>query len=229
MTMATSAIASVMSRLKQARIHRGARRGPPGRRRLAGADWCTISSGWTCVQVAGEVTGGATGELPGGKAGACGAAAGAPPAAGSDAGDGLAAASRRAGSATWGLSMGLSLNSDREQAEDDHVKAELRDRRMAEQLLEAAQTQERSQSEKDGERHRRIGHERRDEDAAEDQLGKCVHHDRAPTVSAPERFAASMTIAATASSLLTSSASALSAPALFFSATDTPRRRCVSS
>src|SRR6516164_4021956 len=226
--MAASAIASVMSRLKQARIHRSASRSPPVQRRLAGADWRAISSGWGCVQVAGEVSG----EASGGGTGACGAAAGALSAAGADA-DGLAAASRKLGSATRGrskrLSMGLSLNGDREQAEDDHVKAELGDRRMAEQLLETAQTQDRSQSEKDGERHHRIGHERRDEDAAEDQLGKCVHHDRAPTVSAPERFAASMTIAATASSLLTSSASALSAPALFFSATDTPRRRCVSS
>src|SRR6516164_7630381 len=228
MTMATSAIASVMSRLKQARIHRGARRGPPGRRRLAGADWCTISSGWTCVQVAGEVTGGATGELPGGKAGACGAAAGAPRAAGSDAGDGLASTSRRIGSATWGLSMGLSLNSDREQAEDDHVKAELRDRRMAEQLLEAAQTQERSQNEENGERHRRVADEGRNENAAEDELGKRVHHDAFSVAGAAASAAASMAVAATTRASLISSVNVHSAPARSFKARLRSRRRRVS-
>jgi hypothetical protein len=88
------------------------------------------------------------GEVAGGRAGASGAAAGTLSAAWSDV-DRLAAASRRAGSTIWGLSIGLSLNGDREQAEDDHVKAELGDRRMAEQLLEPAQMQ-------DGRRTRRM-------------------------------------------------------------------------
>src|SRR5215469_6067916 len=73
-------------------------------------------------------------------------------------------------------SMTLSLKSDCQQAEDRHIKAQLCDCRMAEQLSEPAQAQDRSSGKDDGERHHRVADERRDEDAANGQLGKCVHH-----------------------------------------------------
>jgi hypothetical protein len=71
--------------------------------------------------------------------------------------------------------VSLSLKSDRQQAEDGHIEAELCDRRIAEQLFEPAQTQDRTKSEEDGERCHRISDEGRDEDVADDQLeNECI-------------------------------------------------------
>src|SRR5262245_16233431 len=94
------------------------------------------------------------------------------------AGVGRLGSTRRAvRSSTWRPSMALPLESDRQKAEDRHVKAELRDRRVAEQLVEPAQAQDRAKREDDDECRHRVADERRDEDVADDQLGKRVHHD----------------------------------------------------
>src|SRR5215471_16033517 len=64
------------------------------------------------------------------------------------------------------------LKSNSQQAENCHIKAQLCDCRMAEQLSEPAQMQDRPKGKDDSERHHRVADERRDEDAANDQLGE---------------------------------------------------------
>src|SRR5215472_2597849 len=124
--------------------------------------------------------------------------------------------------------MTLSLKCDRQQAEDCHVKAQLCDCRMAEQLSEPAQVQHRSNGKDDGERHHRVADERRDQDAANDQLGKCVHHDTDSLGGAAGCSAASMTSAATTRSLLMCSARSFCTSAVFLRFEATSRRRSVS-
>src|SRR5262249_11151525 len=92
------------------------------------------------------------------------------------------------------------LQQDREQSEDHDIEAERGDRRMAEYLLAPDQAQDGSEGQDDDQRCHRVRDERCEQDAADHQLGKGMHHAACSTVGSTAcRAAASMTMPATTS------------------------------
>src|SRR5262249_3904667 len=88
------------------------------------------------------------------------------------------------------------LEKNREQSEDHDIQAERCDRWMAEDFVDPQKTQDWPESQEDDQRRCCVGDERREEDVADHQLGKRMHHAACSIAGSAVRRAASMTMAA---------------------------------